>query len=413
MELNSAIYGTVRFHLIQQELVPKERSSDGVAFTAAKSNLIPASTSRTVGTHCNQSGHDISSWWATPTGGPKPVQMVPTDTKLTAAVYCPVEAVVEEEQQSAHASAEGASMRKNRTTKRRLAAANADKRYRTQLRRGRMGTMSGGGDQENETFWHRMKWTDEMVKLLITAAAYAGEYARLISQQNRSQKKGKWKAISEVMMQRGFLVSPQQCEDKFNDLNKKYKRLNEILGKGTACDVVENPSVMDTMNLSDETAEEIIRILSSKQLFYQEMCSYHNENFLHLPRDEDLEHSIRLAIKGKGRNINESDDQDLMILDEKSAKRMRPTAAEEEGEGHVIIVPENDLNDCKEQKSVSIRLQELEAQRLELEKERLKWLEYSQNEDRKVEKMNLENKMMKLQNQRFTFELESLMKGKK
>lgn len=271
--------------------------------------------------------------------------------------------------------------------------------------------MSGGGDQENETFWHRMKWTDEMVKLLITAAAYAGEYARLISQQNRSQKKGKWKAISEVMMQRGFLVSPQQCEDKFNDLNKKYKRLNEILGKGTACDVVENPSVMDTMNLSDETAEEIIRILSSKQLFYQEMCSYHNENFLHLPRDEDLEHSIRLAIKGKGRNINESDDQDLMILDEKSAKRMRPTAAEEEGEGHVIIVPENDLNDCKEQKSVSIRLQELEAQRLELEKERLKWLEYSQNEDRKVEKMNLENKMMKLQNQRFTFELESLMKG--
>nr|DAD46122.1 TPA_asm: hypothetical protein HUJ06_004352 [Nelumbo nucifera] len=26
-------------------------------------------------------------------------------------------------------------------------------------------------------------------------------------------------------MEKGFYVSPQQCEDKFNDLNKRYKRV--------------------------------------------------------------------------------------------------------------------------------------------------------------------------------------------
>ncbi|KAF9605056.1 hypothetical protein IFM89_013726 [Coptis chinensis] len=48
------------------------------------------------------------------------------------------------------------------------------------------------------------------------------------------QKKGKWKSVSKVMAERGYYVSPQQCEDKFNDLNKRYKRLTDILGRGTS-----------------------------------------------------------------------------------------------------------------------------------------------------------------------------------
>nr|GEW64582.1 trihelix transcription factor GTL1-like [Tanacetum cinerariifolium] len=80
-----------------------------------------------------------------------------------------------------------------------------------------------------------------------------------------------------MMVSKGCEVSPQQCEDKFNDLNKRYKRLNDILGRGVSCRVVENPSLMDSMpRLSAKMKEDVKKILSSKHLFYPEMCAYHN-----------------------------------------------------------------------------------------------------------------------------------------
>ncbi|KAG5231008.1 stress response protein [Salix suchowensis] len=81
------------------------------------------------------------------------------------------------------------------------------------------------------TSWHRVKWTDKMVRLLITAVSYIGEDATsdcgggIRRRFTVLQKKGKWKSVSKVMAERGFHVSPQQCEDKFNDLNKRYKRV--------------------------------------------------------------------------------------------------------------------------------------------------------------------------------------------
>jgi hypothetical protein len=80
------------------------------------------------------------------------------------------------------------------------------------------------------------------------------------------QKKGKWKSISKVMAERGFHVSPQQCEDKFNDLNKRYKRLNDMLGRGTSCQVVENPALLDVIDyLTEKEKDDVRKILSSKQ----------------------------------------------------------------------------------------------------------------------------------------------------
>ncbi|KAJ9181470.1 hypothetical protein P3X46_009598 [Hevea brasiliensis] len=132
--------------------------------------------------------------------------------------------------------------------------------------------------------WQRMKWTDSMVRLLIMAVFYIGDEAG--SEGNDptgkkkpgglSQKKGKWKSVSRAMMEKGFYVSPQQCEDKFNDLNKRYKRVNDILGKGTACKVVENQSLLETMDLSPKMKEEVKKLLNSKHLFFREMCAYHN-----------------------------------------------------------------------------------------------------------------------------------------
>ncbi|KAF5192724.1 sequence-specific DNA binding transcription factor [Thalictrum thalictroides] len=147
-----------------------------------------------------------------------------------------------------------------------------------------------GGDDGKKKIspWHRMKWTDNMIRLLIMAVYYIGDDCSIDANDTSCtikkkgggvvlQKKGKWKSVSKAMMEKGFYVSPQQCEDKFNDLNKRYKRVNDILGKGTACRVVENQSLLDTMDhLTTKLKEEVRKLLNSKHLFFREMCAYHN-----------------------------------------------------------------------------------------------------------------------------------------
>ncbi|CAK9165553.1 unnamed protein product [Ilex paraguariensis] len=143
---------------------------------------------------------------------------------------------------------------------------------------------SGGDGKKKMSPWRRMKWTDSMVRLLIMVVFYIGDEAGSEGNDPTGkkkggvlQKKGKWKSVSRAMMERGFYVSPQQCEDKFNDLNKRYKRVNDILGKGTSCRVVENQSLLDTMDhVSLKMKEEVKKLLNSKHLFFREMCAYHN-----------------------------------------------------------------------------------------------------------------------------------------
>lgn len=144
---------------------------------------------------------------------------------------------------------------------------------------------SGGDPKRKFSPWQRMKWTDTMVRLLIMAVYYIGdeggsEGTDPMGNKKKSsgllQKKGKWKSVSRAMMEKGFYVSPQQCEDKFNDLNKRYKRVNDILGKGTACRVVENQNLLDSMDLTPKMKDEVRKLLNSKHLFFREMCAYHN-----------------------------------------------------------------------------------------------------------------------------------------
>ncbi|GMI80938.1 hypothetical protein HRI_001763100 [Hibiscus trionum] len=151
-------------------------------------------------------------------------------------------------------------------------------------------TPDDGGGKRKGSPWQRMKWTDGMVRLLIMAVYYIGDEAgpeggggndpsgkkKGVGAGGLLQKKGKWKSVSRAMMEKGFYVSPQQCEDKFNDLNKRYKRVNDILGRGTACKVVENQSLLDSMDLSPNIKEEVRKLLNSKHLFFREMCAYHN-----------------------------------------------------------------------------------------------------------------------------------------
>ncbi|KAM1094220.1 hypothetical protein ACFX2B_009128 [Malus domestica] len=143
---------------------------------------------------------------------------------------------------------------------------------------------SNGDNKKKISPWQRMKWTDTMVRLLIMAVFYIGDEAsdgpdptgKKKPAGGLLQKKGKWKSVSRAMMEKGFYVSPQQCEDKFNDLNKRYKRVNDILGKGTACRVVENQGLLEKMDLAPKMKEEVRKLLNSKHLFFREMCAYHN-----------------------------------------------------------------------------------------------------------------------------------------
>ncbi|OMO92044.1 hypothetical protein COLO4_17913 [Corchorus olitorius] len=161
------------------------------------------------------------------------------------------------------------------------------------------------GKSEGGPPWQRMKWTRNMVKLLITILSYIEEDPStdyVGSQRKMSfllRKVGKWKCVSKVMVKKGYRVSPQQCEDKFNNLNKTYRRLNDLLGKGTSCKVVENPRLLDMINVSEKGKEDARKILTSKHLFFEEMCSYHNGNRLFLPHDPDLLQSLLTILKNE------------------------------------------------------------------------------------------------------------------
>nr|CAD1817997.1 unnamed protein product [Ananas comosus var. bracteatus] len=140
--------------------------------------------------------------------------------------------------------------------------------------------------------WHRMKWTDEMVKLLITVVSYIGEDYNLecssMSKRKLSmlQKKGKWKLVSKVMAERGCFVF-------------------------SAAVVVENPALLECMNhLSDKTKNLVRKILSSKHLFYEEMCSYHNGNRLRLKADPALLQSLKMALGSADQHNEDEIDED-------------------------------------------------------------------------------------------------------
>lgn len=323
--------------------------------------------------------------------------------------------------------------------------------------------------------WQRVKWTDKMVRLLITAVSYIGEdaasecgvggrrkYAIL-------QKKGKWKSVSKVMAERGHYVSPQQCEDKFNDLNKRYKRLNDVLGRGTSCQVVENPTLLDMMDhLTEKTKEDVRKILSSKHLFYEEMCSYHNGNRLHLPPDPALQRSLQLALRSRDEHDNsdmrrhphddlDEDDHDAEVDDhdefEEShalhgdnrgvygmpVKRMKQGQNQEDfsfgnpsnsqdcnrsphpQSAHVDmnqVYPVGSAEDLLQKqwmRSRSLQLEEqklqIQEQMLELEKQRFKWQRFCRKKDRDLDKLRMENERMKLENERMALELKQKEMG--
>lgn len=334
------------------------------------------------------------------------------------------------------------------------------------------------GKRKNISPWQRMKWTDSMVRLLIMAVYYIGDEAgcELGSEKKKPggggssgvggqlQKKGKWKSVSRAMMEKGFRVSPQQCEDKFNDLNKRYKRVNDILGKGTACKVVENQSLLDTMDhLSPKMKEEVRKLLNSKHLFFREMCAYHNssghgsacyatepnppsavaieamEGTSHRPHQQQqlCLHSSTSAPSPPSSMVHsnsklddldmdddnddhdefedEEDDQDDEGRAKKRAKTMGGISKNtsqplelQHLKGELMGILQDGNKSSREKKQwVMTQLVQLEEQgvkfqyrALELEKQKMKWIKFSSKKEREIERMKIENERKLLENER-------------
>ncbi|KAL6141849.1 hypothetical protein ACLB2K_060135 [Fragaria x ananassa] len=307
---------------------------------------------------------------------------------------------------------------------------------------------SAGDNNRKISPWQRMKWTDTMVRLLIMAVFYIGDEGvsegpdptgKKKNGGGLLQKKGKWKSVSRAMMEKGFYVSPQQCEDKFNDLNKRYKRVNDILGKGTACKVVENQGLLEKMELSSKMKEEVKKLLNSKHLFFREMCAYHNscghgtvgaagasgahnsspematdpsqvqlqlqsqqQRCFHVSENAHVvANSGRSETEGskmlKAESGGEDEDEDYEDDDKEDDD-------DEEEEGVVEDASKTPWEKKQWMKTRLIKLEEQQVsygyQSFELEKQRLKWVKYSSKKERDMERAKLENEGRRLENER-------------
>ncbi|XP_021737784.1 uncharacterized protein LOC110704305 [Chenopodium quinoa] len=324
--------------------------------------------------------------------------------------------------------------------------------------------------------WQRMKWTDNMVRLLIMAVYYIGDEAgnEVAAEKKKPggggvgggggmlQKKGKWKSVSRAMMEKGFYVSPQQCEDKFNDLNKRYKRVNDILGRGTACKVVENQSLLETMDILPKMKEEVRKLLNSKHLFFREMCAYHNscgngtseatataaaaavspvsvaEAQQNHPQQQQQQcfHSSAIPPNsshklGLGSEDHDDDDEDDDDEDDEDEfededeehefeggprKRARTLGGNSSNTSQALqqlngemmgMLQDGSKNSWEKKQWMKTHLVKLEeqglkfqVQALELEKQRFKWIKFSSKKERELEKLKIDNERKRLENER-------------
>ncbi|PPR98262.1 hypothetical protein GOBAR_AA22410 [Gossypium barbadense] len=238
--------------------------------------------------------------------------------------------------------------------------------------------------------WKRMKWKDNVVRLLIAVVSCVGDEEGVEGLKRKSrilQKKGKWKTVSKIMISKGCHVSPQQCEDKFNDLNKRYKKMNDILGRGTSCRVVENPSLMDSMPHLSQKAKD------------NEMCAYHNGQSIPNCQDLDLQGCIPSERCLKDNNgmgeVKERKKASAECGGHDGFKFQEGTRSSMVGKDRI--------------KRQMVQLQEervkLQTDAFELEKQRFKWVQYCSKKDRELERLRLEKERRRLENKQSILQL--------
>ncbi|KAL8536086.1 hypothetical protein ACS0TY_011644 [Phlomoides rotata] len=262
--------------------------------------------------------------------------------------------------------------------------------------------------------WQHIQWTNEMVKILIIVVSYYEDVVVVEGSKSEwnhllSPIKGKWQSVSRTLVERGFLVSPQQCEDKFNDLNKKYKRLVQILGTNNSYNIVENPAIMEKINIPVEAKDEVQRILSCKQLFFKELYSYHSKNDKFFPCDGP-QHSM-LATPTDGVKYCYQDLTSGSFMKKRKPEEANGVPHQEKLIGFTNVLPEameeHELSQLIITRSMQLEQKKLQIQMkmLTLEKKRFEWLKSCRKEDEELQQMMFDNKLMQLENEHQAFML--------
>ncbi|KAF8751997.1 hypothetical protein HU200_011976 [Digitaria exilis] len=298
----------------------------------------------------------------------------------------------------------------------------------------------------------RAKWNAHMVKLLVSAVSYVEE-DMASNQYGVNVRMGKWRLVSTAMTERGFAASPQQCEDKFHDLNKKYKRVTAILGAGTACDIVENPVLLNKLRLPAKLKEEARKHLNSANLYFEQMCSYHNRNRFSLLDDPQLRSALRRIARGGDPDGQEGNMSSSAGFVEESHQMMMPSDDngddndgdeviadggdvellnhDTSGEGHSgsrdlsrvaatddmnrMFVPEgssgpaaDDENERLIMNAIQTERARLKKMRLKMEQNHLEWMRSIEEKDSELEKMRMDNRLMKMKNDELKLEIKEM-----
>ncbi|GFZ20680.1 sequence-specific DNA binding transcription factor [Actinidia rufa] len=263
----------------------------------------------------------------------------------------------------------------------------------SRIQRTSLGSLGEKGKKESP--WQRMKWTDNVVRLLIAVVARVGDDGTLDGVEGMKrksgvmQKKGKWKTVSKVMISKGCYVSPQQ--------------------------VVEDPFLMESMpHLTAKLKEDVRKILSSKHLFYKEMCAYHNGKRIPNCDDIDLQaHSLPLSRCSKDNNGSEEEETDEngeSDDDESDNEDNNNTGGNlERMEEHGEQKKQDEDDEREWITGRRLQLQEqrvgIQAEAFELEKRCFKWLRFCSKKETELERSRLENERMMLENERMALQL--------
>ncbi|PPD84776.1 hypothetical protein GOBAR_DD18313 [Gossypium barbadense] len=285
------------------------------------------------------------------------------------------------------------------------------------------------GKNEDGPPWQRMKWTGKMVKLLITILSYIGEdpstdcAGNQIKVSSLLRKLGKWKCVSKVMLERGYIVSPQQCEDKFNNLNKTYRRLNDLLGRGTSCKsllfILKNEDDYELLDLNQPTPDKKAGVTAKDNEDFAEFSA----KWLELISENGIAPSCSnqtLNAQGDATEYNGANSgfsaeiSTLWFKPMNDNEVVGPTSSLKPSCFNQI--PDTEDNEADGSQWMTRQAYQLEKRKLrlkskvlDLEKQRLKWRRRSWKQDMELEKMRLVNKCLKHGNEYIALQL----KGKK
>nr|XP_010913949.2 myb/SANT-like DNA-binding domain-containing protein 4 [Elaeis guineensis] len=180
------------------------------------------------------------------------------------------------------------------------------------------------------------------------------------------------------------------------------------------------------MPISQKAKSDVKKILSSKHLFYKEMCAYHSGQKIPDCPDINLQScSLPQAASSKDGNQCVDGEEEEEEEEEEEDEADHDEGDEEEGSEEVergsfesflaeldAVLQDPMRSPLEQQEWLRMRALQLGEERLDIETEalaierqRLKWQRFSSKKDREIERSRLENERLMLENERMMMQM--------